>query len=595
MANLEKTGRGCSRCGRRTKGHVGRYGPSCTLQPLTVGDKSGDILMSEMSEKDSSQTSADLHLQTNASVTGGNMQNPCQETFYTPTTQVVRTTHGTTLPGAPPVQSVAASNEAGTTTGPSTLPVYSVSNSTTSHILQAPSSSATTNFCPMVTTTATTLATTTMVNTQVGTFISTNQAVSSTGHDSQAGIHAYMPTWSTSAAAPSRLATHGWQPGAAVPNIDFSAIAQQLASLQAQLNNVQSMQNYMVNPGYSQGANPGQWQPPAPPGPPGWNNQWAYNSNVVCTAPQAYTHTHGAPLVGGVGPHVSTGAPPSWHQQPSNRHATGMDHLLVSGLTQVENMGDLSKLAPFEGIPDRTLRNAVSGMYVEIEHFIKPTSSILDDTSELHTVMDATTGHVSYKLKKPNKDIDNLFSWINAFLNYTKLMMAAHGVQVAQVMVDYVKHIMESERKYLWPCVYAFDIRHREAMSGIHVNFMHLDPTIVVSILDPLAVKCDARCLRCKSNTHDTVDCPLNKSSTNNALPPQSSTNNGNARHRSRSRGKSAKDICHKFNSTQCTYNPCRKQHVCIGCYGDLPFRECAKTGPCNRFEGNAKPPSAKS
>ena len=262
----------------------------------------------------------------------------------------------------------------------------------------------------------------------------------------------------------------------------------------------------------------------------------------------------------------------------------------VTTLPHLESFGDVMKFAPFEGITEKTLKSAISGMFVDIESFLKCSFSVLDNLTDLHPVMDTATGIVSYRCKKQQREVNDVFTWIEGFTNYQRVMVAAHGSGISQIMSEYIQYIMECDRKYHWPCVYTFDIRHRETISGRHINFMNYDPSLVVRMLDPHAVK-PAKCLCCKSSAHATGECPLAvKQDTGHPPVPV------NARHRSRSRGKSNKShykgICKNFNTSTCAYANCNREHTCFGCGGELPFRECSLKGPCTKPAANNNKPN---
>ena len=373
-----------------------------------------------MAQSDNSTTVSGVLAQNTGVLTDINgIQSP-QETFHTPSTggghHPVTTC---TTSGMAPVLSVVSSQTASTSS--STMPVYAVS--TPAH--RAPATTAPTTTQTLATIAAT-IATTTMVNSQVGTFIPTNTAVAGMGQNSQPAMHSYTPTWATSTTTSTRPVQHGWQTGQPHGNIDFNAMAQQLNAMQAQLASMQTVQNnYMANMSsvHNQGGAP--YQQLAPPAPPSWNNQWT--GSVVCSVPQQAHHTFNVQPTGGacvqdnhlvsiLWQHGQNG-PVQEVSHTSYRHIAD-DRLLVSQLKPVDSLGDYMRMAPFEGIPDRTMRNAISGTFVDIEHFLKPVTSVLDSNSDIQTVMDPITGHVSYKLKKQSKDIDNIFTWLEAFLNY---------------------------------------------------------------------------------------------------------------------------------------------------------------------------------
>ena len=370
---------------------------------------------------------------------------------------------------------------------------------------------------PASTTSTTSTMVTTAINTtqfssQVGTFIPTYQVAAGVGIHSVPPLHSLMPTWSTASVARPRLHQPVLQPVSTPAGLDLSDMARQLSVLQSQMSMIQ---------GYH-----GQGQVVTQAGASWHQGPWNAPVHVVCTAlPTA--HSASAPYMGMSSNSLGHSTAPPWQQpiipqygppraQVNTRSTPESTQLLVANLRPVDSFSNIMDIAPLDNIPEKIVKTAVAGTFVDIESFLKTSTCVLDEQTDLQTLIDPNTGTVSYRIKKPQKDIDNLITWIEGFLNYQKLMVAAHGL-VSSVMIEYVHYIMESERKYVWPCVYAFDIRHREAMSGKHINFMDLDPTMMVRILDPLAVKSNARCLSCKSDAHSMEECPLNAA---NMLPP---------------------------------------------------------------------------
>ena len=145
-------------------------------------------------------------------------------------------------------------------------------------------------------------------------------------------------------------------------------------------------------------------------------------------------------------------------------------------------------------------------------------------------------------------------------------------------MSDYKSYIHKTEKTFTWQAVYAFDIAHRKALSGISIEFSKLDPTLVASQLTSATVRSTARnSLGNGNNSHTQAPAP--------------SGSQGGTRHRSSSRSNQSNEICKKYNTEGCTYNSCRRQHKCISCRGSLPYNECIFSGPCNaHIQGKSKP-----
>ena len=249
----------------------------------------------------------------------------------------------------------------------------------------------------------------------------------------------------------------------------------------------------------------------------------------------------------------------------------------VSSLRNIDVIDNVQQYSPVEGLSDRSIRNALKGNYCLLEEFLPPVSCTLDQ-NENETLMESATGIISYKSKKSQQSITGFGTWLQAYLNYQHVMVRVHGLVAYYAMHDYISYIYDSDIKFQWDTVYAFDIRHRQRIGGKTINMKAIDPLMVATTLDKVSVKDFAKCTRCKSRNHCTDDCPLTV-----AAPPS-----GSKRNRSSSRGKSKDEICKKFNiaASSCSYQGCRRQHKCYGCKGDLPFRECCITGPCSAKPG---------
>ena len=124
---------------------------------------------------------------------------------------------------------------------------------------------------------------------------------------------------------------------------------------------------------HNQGGVP--YQQPVPAGPPRWNTQWT--GSVIYFAPQQLQHTFNVQPPGGACAQDSHLVSIPWqHGQngpvqkvshTSYRHFAD-DLLLVSQLKPVVNFGNYMRMAQFEYIPDRTMRNTISGTFIDIQN-----------------------------------------------------------------------------------------------------------------------------------------------------------------------------------------------------------------------------------
>ena len=200
----------------------------------------------------------------------------------------------------------------------------------------------------------------------------------------------------------------------------------------------------------------------------------------------------------------------------------------------------------------------------------------MEDGADLQPVIDPVSGIVSYKYKRPQRKINNYNTWLEAYMGYEKVMVQAHGIYAYFAMSDYKSFIMECDRKFHWPSVYALDIRHRQSLSGRSINFNNVDPTMLATMLDSSTVKNQPRCTKCRGPPHPPGEC-----TGVSQAPPR-----GPSRNRSASRGKPSNEICNNFNTNGCTYEGCRRAHKCLGCKGDMPYKVCHIKGPCASQQG---------
>ena len=240
----------------------------------------------------------------------------------------------------------------------------------------------------------------------------------------------------------------------------------------------------------------------------------------------------------------------------------------IPGLRSLQELGDLTRYAPFPGIQEKVIRNAVAGMFATLDDFLYATH--VDNLNEGQLVMDSATNQVVFKPHTAARKVTNFSTWLEAYLNYMKVMINAHGLIAYHSMSDYITFIQKNDARFYWYAVDSFDGQHRQWLSGKSINMLNIDPIIVAATLVSSAARTEARCVVCKSPEHSTADCTAAA-----AMPPVS------RRNRSSSRGKKPEEICKKFNKKHCSFQGCRRAHKCIVCKGDLPIRECLIRGPC--------------
>ena len=383
-----------------------------------------------------------------------------------------------------------------------------------------------------------------------------------------------VPVWTAATTTPTHLTTpiQTLAP-ASSQSIDVNYLSQQLQLLQSQMATLQAAGNQAAVP------------PNCAPGAQGHNTGLPLTSPAVAgPAPVVGNHatiyTPGGQANLAPVPHQQhqvyvAAAHPAFVAAQPGTHGGPAQHG-VPGLASLDMLGDYRNYVTTPYIPERTAKLALAGMFVPLDDFLVPSACNVEDIGEMQPVMDPDTGIISYKRKRGVRKISNFYTWLEAYLAYVKMMVRAHGLRAYFDMVDYITFIQDNDRMYCWPAISDFDVKHRQRLSGRSIAMMNIDSVLIASVLNSAVVK-HARCTHCKSSDHPPGECPF---------PPLST--GGSNRQRSRSRGKQQNDICIKFNTSSCTFNGCKRQHKCLKCRGDLPFKECTRSGPCSTNTASA-------
>ena len=547
MSTSTPTDRRCKRCHRLTAGHGGKYGPSCTKTPLVVDPATNCYVEppkdTPVPADSTPVTGSEVYTTPAATVS---------QTFMYPVPGQDSTVPPVAQPGSPDqaegtVHAQDPGAEQTTTTQQDSaqqpqnvsvaVPTRNVVSTTQVRVDTTPRVVYTTTPGPM---------------SGVGRLVNPIQMVA---QQSSMGPGNTIPIWSNMVRARARPTAPMHPVAAPVQNPDIALLTQQMAEMQSQLARLQTdsgaMPHHMQPSVTAAGAAAGADQYQVSPAQAGLAHP---ASNFVGQARYPGIATVQAPMATAGWPHGLVAGPPV---APPG---------FVPGLVDIENLGDLQRYSNVDGLSEHTLRSALRGMYIDLQELLPLTSFYVDESTDLTPVIDPVTGIVSYRYKRPQRKINNYLTWLEAFFQYERMMVQAHGITAYFAMCDYKKCIQDFDKKFHWPSVYNFDIKHRQSLSGRSISFAKMDPTMVASCLDSSTVKAQARCVKCKS-VHQPGDCPQ--------LPPRGH------RHRSSSRGKQTTEICNNFNTSACTYNGCRRAHKCIGCRGDLPYKVCLTKGTC--------------
>ena len=549
------TVRKCSKCGRKTAGHIGKYGPQCTNIPLNEDE-------AEHSDTEPERSGA----------SGGPVTMCSGDIYHTPNAAISTTTKTTAQggqAGAPTTVTLAVTNPVPVPSPAVTVTSTGTSTSTSSAPLAVAGGASLQNYNQQSSAAPQQLgagAQTVSAMITIPNVIPT-ASIASGVRPSYAAISNYAPTWSSTAPLQRPAVPFALQQAA--PSLyDYSGMASQLAALQSQLNNLQRAQASAVASG--------NWL---------WPNQWqsqaAASPAQVAGLPAMVSSN--APIQQnqymGMAPNLlprpaNLQIPPTVHGSSTGQAGNGY----IASLIPIDQLGDVNQYATVEGLTDRAIRTALTGGYATLEDYLKSPTFTAEEMSEVMTVVDPHTGEMTFNCKRPQRKINSFGVWLEAYHNYQAMMVKAHGLTAFHAMNGYISYIQDADKKFMWPCVYALDTRHRQAISGIHINMSSVDPIMTVQELGPFAVKPVYLCMRCRTNNHTSADCPQSKVGAATQLPP--------TRNRSSSRGskgKAANEICIRFNTRKegCTFVGCKRLHVCLSCRGDLPFRECASRGPC--------------
>ena len=243
-------------------------------------------------------------------------------------------------------------------------------------------------------------------------------------------------------------------------------------------------------------------------------------------------------------------------------------------LKHVDQAADFTAFATIPGLSNRQIQSALRGECVNLENFLTNNFQ-LDNVSELQSVIDEA-GNLAYRPKSAKRRISNLSTWLESWGNYTRIMVRYHGVCCFEIFSQYMMYIIQLDRIYNWYAVYMFDMRHRASLPYHCVEYMSINSNLMHTIFNATCVRNIPRCARCKADDHLVASCPFP------APAPTAQASSAQKGGRQKSTGNlSRTEVCDNFNKMRCNFSACRRQHVCIGCGGELPQQLCAKHGKC--------------
>ncbi len=247
---------------------------------------------------------------------------------------------------------------------------------------------------------------------------------------------------------------------------------------------------------------------------------------------------------------------------------------LIPGLRSTVGMTDFSALCTVVGVQSTSIKYALDGEYIPMESSLLNLHFASENAADLQTYVD-NVGYVGYKPKHQKRKITCHGDWLEAFTNYEQTMLNYHkGWNLHKSMSDYRTLITKYEKRYHWNAVQAFDMQHRATLSRKSVNFMKVDFTLQVQVLDATEIKTVApKCHRCRSFDHHVRECPF--------LVPHPQIMQAKNTWQSKPKINNAKEVCRNFNQLRCVFRDCIRSHICFSFGGDLPHLLCFKQGTC--------------
>ena len=234
-----------------------------------------------------------------------------------------------------------------------------------------------------------------------------------------------------------------------------------------------------------------------------------------------------------------------------------------SATTQQEPNSDMY-LENGTKMKETTHKRAINGEFVNLIDFLGDDCSNEYDTK-------VTDGHMQVVPKRHKKQLDTFLVWLQAWNNYESVIMSVKP-QLYNQLLRYRSFIQSSQRKYEWAAVYSYDIRFRAELARTKSwQFGTVLTYIMVSTMDATAVRHDViRCYRCRSAEHVVQECPF-PASFSSGTPTRIQYTSGTALPTYHY----GKEICNNFNRGRCSFQGCKRAHVCQTCRGPRPQTEC--------------------
>ena len=259
---------------------------------------------------------------------------------------------------------------------------------------------------------------------------------------------------------------------------------------------------------------------------------------------------------------IIAGQPGPAHQKP------------IPGLKPVSEATDVRHLKPHQSVTDRTVKDILRGEYCDLQLLLPPE---IEQSSEASYQAFIQDGQFVCKVKENKKEINSIVTWIEAWSRYEYMMIEFHGSSLNKPLFSYKLRVLDWNKKYSWPSVYAWDVDVRRKKSGVSMEFVEVDASLFVHHFDysTLRSKLRTKCQFCNKDDHKGAPCPFREgpgfNTTGLKKPTMGEYKYGAAR----------PDACYNFNNSRCFVQYCRWAHVCKGCGGPMPHYECKSSGKC--------------
>ena len=238
-----------------------------------------------------------------------------------------------------------------------------------------------------------------------------------------------------------------------------------------------------------------------------------------------------------------------------------------------------------EHVDEKTKGAALRGEYLDLADVLN-VNAIND--SEFKTFVEAD-GTLSVKCTRSKRAISSSFKWLEAWTIYEKILCNVYGLGLFEEMAAYRLFILSLFNKFKIPYVFAYDIRHRQALGARRsFHFSQLSNEIYVTTFDSNALRAVTRCTICNSTDHGNSDCPF-RAPGQGGLPRARGQGERSGAGAKAPGGDKSSEICYLYQEGKCRAAKCSRKHCCMACHGPEGYRNCSKCSG-GGAKGKSKP-----